>query len=247
MEAPDGRELERLLTAATTDPAARPAFYRELLDTSVYLLGTFDAPVVDGVLQAGSQVFLTNLTDGDGEIVPMFSSEEMLNATLDALPGMTRDWVVLPVRTVFDMTCGARLVLNPHGPHGKVFTAAEVEALLEGRELGVSVETLEENRQVLVGTPAHIPDRLVDVLGRFLAERPVDAAHLGWMVQPDGAAGYFLVVVSDAGEAALAGLGQVGLTDLAEGNPFDAMVVPRGTRDHPLVGVEPFFVATAST
>lgn len=247
MQAPDGVELERLLAEAAGDPAARPAFYRELLDASVYLLGTFDAPVVDGVLQAGSQVYLSNLTDAEGEIVPMFSSEEMLNKTLDALPGMTRDWVVLPVKTVFEMTRGARLVLNPRAPSGKVFTPSEVEALLEGREPGVSVETLTENRQVLVGTPAHVPDRLLDVLTRFFAERPVHAAHLGWMVQPDGVAGYFLVAVSDEGEAALAGLGQVGLIDLTEGQPFDAMVVPRGTEDHPLVGVEPFFVATASS
>lgn len=246
MEAPDGADLERLLAAAATDPAARPAFYRTLLDSSVYLLGKFDAPLVEGVLQAGSQVFLTNLSDADGEIVPMFSSQAMLEKTLEALPGVESGWVVLPVRTVFDMTRGARLVLNPHAASGKVFTSNEVDALLEGREIGVTVETVDEDRQVLVGTPARIPPRLIDVLKRFFAERPVEAAHLGWMVQPDGEAGYFLVVVSDDADAALDGLGSIGLTDLAEGQPFDAMVVPRGSEDHPLTAVEPFFLSAAS-
>jgi hypothetical protein len=238
------RNLEQLLAAAATDPAQRPVFTTTLLDSDVYVLGTVDGEVVDGVAQAGASMRIVGATDSEGELTPFFTSEEALQAYLAANPGTDPELVRLGCRALLQMTQGARLVLNPASPYGKLFVPEEVAALLAGEEPGVRTVVLQEDRQVLIGAPANIPPDLPAVLSRFFAQRPVEAAHLGWIVHGDGQAGYLLVVVAPDAQQAMEGFGSVASGDVTGGASVVVMVVARGA-DNPLAGTVPPFYTRA--
>ena len=245
-EARDGAELERLLQAAAGDPAERPAFFDALLGHDVLVLGTLEPPPTDGVAQPGSSMQLVNVSDDEGALVPFFTSHEMLQVALAARPGTDPRFLRVPCRALFEMTKGSRLVLNPDAPYGKIFLPAEIDALVAGREPGMTTDVVTEARQVTVGAAAHIPDDLPPALSRFFVQRPsVQAAHLGWVAHPDGQTGYLMIVVAPDREEALHGLGTLAISELTEGQTLDVMVVTPHETDHLLAMVPAFYVRRA--
>ena len=236
-------ELERLLEAAAQDPAERPAFAQALLGSQVFVPGWLDESASAGVARAGTHMRLYTWVDGDGPFTPFFTSQAALESALSVRPGTNGRFLKLRTRDLFEFTSGQRLILNPGGRYGKVYLPREVELMLAGKELGGTVHVQTEKRTVLVGAAAHLPQKLPEVLARFFVQRQaVEAAHLGWIVHPDGHKGYLLVVVADDREAAMAGFGYLQIARATNGETMDVMVVPENTRDHLLASVAPFYV-----
>jgi hypothetical protein len=236
------RELERLLGAAVQDPAERPAFTSALMESEVLVLGSTDRRLVDGVAPQGTSIQLVHFTDDEGAITPFFTSESMIGCTLAARPGTSPDFLRLRSRDLFEMAKGSRLVLNPDGPHRKIYLPAEVAALAAREEPGMFVDVVESDREVLVGAAKSVPRELPEVLSRYLVQRPVvRAAHLGWIVHPDGHHGYLMVVVANDREAAMAGFGSVQIGEVTGGNTLDVIVVPPGSDGHVLSAIPPFY------
>lgn len=240
---PAEAELERLLLTAAGDPAERPAFTRALLDSDVYVLGHVEGEVAtSGVVGAGTSMRIAAVSDDVGRITPFFTSEDALQRLIETRPGTDPRFVRLSCRALFEITSGTRLVLNPGSPYGKVFVPDEVDALVAGREPGMQREVLQAERQVFVGQAAHVPAELLDVLSRFLVQRPaVEAAHLGWMAHPDGHTGFLLVVLADDHQAAMDGFGSVAIGEVTNGETLDVMVAPAGSTTHLLADVPPFY------
>jgi hypothetical protein len=233
--------LERLLADASLDPAERPAFTHALLESTVFVLGSavHDPRDDDG---HGMIISIHRLRDEDGLVAPFFTSEAMLQATLDAVPEVERPHIKMRCRYFFEVARSSRSVLNPHGPHSKIFSPEEVEAHLEGREPGLRSMTLASDREVLVGNPARVPPDLPAVLARYLVQRPVvEAAHLGWIVHPDGHAGYLLVVAAGDRDEVLRGFGSMGIGEITAGHSLDVIVHPPGDDNHVLSSVAPFY------
>ena len=234
-------ELERLLEAAARDPAARPTFTSTLLDRDVYVLGTYDGELVDGVVSAGGSLQLVMIDEHEDYVTPFFTSEAARGRYLAKHPETKDQSVRIGCRELFERSRGMRLVLNPDGPYGKQFLAEEVDALLSGDEPGVTREVLQADQQILVGAAAHVPPELPAVLTRFFAQRPsVEAAHLGWIVHPDGTSGYLLVVVAADGDQAMTGFGSLNISDVADGQTLDVVVVLPGS-DNSLLLTAPRF------
>src|SRR5690606_41966409 len=109
-----------MLRLAAEEPAHRPAFCEVLMDSQVFLLGTTGAPGVDGVvnLEAGDNIQIKNWQKPDGSpVIPFFSSLEVLKKSIEA----EESYLVLSVRSLFEMTLGATLVLNHRSDYGKEF------------------------------------------------------------------------------------------------------------------------------
>jgi hypothetical protein len=255
-------ELERLLAVAARDPVEQPAFMQALLGSDVYVLGVLDPPPVDGVAQVGSNARLVGMTGQElagltgeqfvgmageqGRITPFFSSESMVQATLAAWPGTDPDLLRLGCRALFELTKGDRLVLNPHGPHGKVFVPDEIDALLRGDEPFATTELVQTEGQLDVGVAARVPPDLLAVLSRFLAQRPVvRTARLGWIKHPDGHQGYFMVVVASDREAAMVGFGSMQLSELTQGETLDVLVVLPNAEKRLPSNLRPFYVRSS--
>ncbi len=235
-------ELEALLVAAASDTAARPAFAQALLASKVYVLGSVDGQVEGETVSAGSKLVLAHLAGTDGPVIPFFTSEEMLTATLAAVPGLDPRFLRMTCRDLWSATPGARYVLNPHGQYGKAYEPPEIDALLAGREPGVQTHTVTEEQRVLVGRPAHVPDQLPMVLAKFFSARPaVAAARLGWIAHPDGSAGYLVTVAAADRESAMAGFGSIGIGEFTAGNTIDVVVEPDAEPPRLLASIEPFY------
>ena len=108
-------ELEDLLEKAATEPAHRPAFFRTLLESTVWVPGTAaqgEAVVEDSALD------LQHWEKEDGtSVIPFFTSLEALQQAVED----EQAFVVMPVRTLFEMTLGETLFLNAKLPTGKEF------------------------------------------------------------------------------------------------------------------------------
>jgi hypothetical protein len=173
--------LERALRLAAGEPAHRPDFYAALLASTVFVLGSAEeAGSGTRTLARDEQVSIQHWARQDGSpVIPFFSSLEALRRAIDS----GRGYIGLPARTLFEMTRGASLVLNPGSAFGKEFLPDEIEALLSG---GVNRQPEETKAtQVVLGQPLELPTRLLESVKVFLATRPaVKAAWLAQMQDP---------------------------------------------------------------
>jgi hypothetical protein len=132
------------------------------------------------------------------------------------------------------------LVLNPDDSTSKIYLPGEVERLLDGDASG-GAHVVPAGSQVFVGEPANEPAELKNILTGFFAQRPaVDAAHLGWAVQPDGQKGYLLAIVTTDPQSAMDGFGTLPIPDYIGEETFDVMFAAPG-ENHVLTSVPAFF------
>jgi hypothetical protein len=112
-------ELERLFRKALREPAARPGFYRLLLESDLFVSGTFVRPG-----EADLQFY-----DVAGEkVLPVFSHEERLKTVLgkkaSTLKFKGRDLLT-------QVAAGHAIALNPYSDFGREFSLAEIRELLK--------------------------------------------------------------------------------------------------------------------
>jgi hypothetical protein len=238
--------LERALRLAATDPAARPDFYRQLLEAEVFVIGDADPrPAGAWTAQEGDSISLQHWQKPDGTaVLPFFSSLQALQRALDH----EVTYYQLPARALLEMTQGATLVLDPRSDYGKEFAPGEIVALLAGGLTHAAERrVIEEDTQVLLAQPQARPEALLAGVGAFLAKRP--AARRAWlalMTIPAHDPEPHLVIGVEAdgdADALLAEIGNVA-ADLSEAGPVDLVRVNAGDDGlsrYFLDNVEPFF------
>lgn len=201
--------LEAALRAAAEDPGRRPAFYKLLLESEVFALGSAELDAEGNA----TRLKLVPWNDAKGnEILPIFSSLERLRKAIT----QEGNYVQINARSLFEATIGARLVLNPNSAPGKEFTPEEIAALLDGSLFARhSQEVVKEDRQVLLGQPKEYPQALVDGLKSLYATLPgVRAAYLALLSDPSRTPEQSLLVGVDTGDdenAFQEALGQAGV------------------------------------
>ena len=157
---------------------------KALLASEVYVLGRLDSLPVDGVAQPGTNAKLVNFRTRIAGSCPSSRPRQPCRPVA-ARAGSSPNYLRLPRRELFELTRGARLVLDPDSPYGKNYLPSEVEALLAGREPGLDVKAVTEPMQVQTGAAANLPPELPVTVARFFAQRPtVDSARIGWIATP---------------------------------------------------------------
>jgi len=152
-------ELETLLEQAAVEAAHRPAFFRTLLESTVWVPGK----AAEGeAIDANSAVELQHWEKEDGtSAIPFFTSLEALQRAVT----QEQSFVVMPVRTLFEMTLGETLFLNARLPAGKEFTPAEINLLLSPHGDAISQqEVLEGGVSLLLSEVTEPPAQMVDSL-----------------------------------------------------------------------------------
>lgn len=152
-------ELETLLEQAATEPAHRPAFFRALLDATVWVPGT--AAEGEQVVE-DSALDLQHWEKDDGtSVIPFFTSPEALQQAVED----EQAFVAMPVRTLFEMTLGETLFLNAKLPTGKEFTPREISHLIGEEGNPLSAQTvLEGGASLLLSEVTEPPAQMVDSL-----------------------------------------------------------------------------------
>lgn len=172
--------LEQSLRLAADEPAHRPDFFKTLLNSTVYVLGTAGTGKGHVTLEAGSNISIANWHKADGSaVIPFFSSLQTLQGSIDR----EESYVEIPARSLFEITLGAPLFLNPKSPYGKEFLPEEVRHLLSGETGQKPMQrTVEKDTKVLLGQPSQYPSRMVNSLTQLLAKhRNVKRAFLALM------------------------------------------------------------------
>lgn len=176
--------LEQALRRAATDPAHRPEFYRILLESTVFVIGESDSQSEGHkTFEAGSKIQIQNWQKPDGSLViPFFSSLAVLQRAVES----EANYMALPARSLFEITHGAGLVLNPGTDYGKEFFNNEIEALLsDGVNRLPNQRVVEKATKVLLGQPANYPSTMVAALTTLLSKHGnVKAAYLALMHDP---------------------------------------------------------------
>jgi hypothetical protein len=228
MEGRPQDELGELLRLAASDLGRRREFYRLLLSSTVYV-SAGQAASGEARLEAGSPVSLQHWKKRDGtSVIPFFSSLEALKSAIDH----EESYLQLPARSLFQMTLGATLVLNPRTPYGKELLPEEVRDLLAGElDRGPAEANIPKNTRVSLGQPAEYPTRMVDALRQLLPRHPnVKRAFLALIHVTSSSEKPHLIIGIEADgdvERALAEVGGVA-RDTAPTGPVDLYRVTAG-------------------
>ncbi|GAB3437480.1 enhanced serine sensitivity protein SseB C-terminal domain-containing protein [Massilia solisilvae] len=239
--------LESALATAAADPAARPEFYRILLESEIYVLGSSNAPGEGGqTLPAGATLSLAQWKKADGTaVIPFFASMEALQRALKE----PAQYLAMPARAFFEMTSGARLVINPASDYAKEFAPHEIAALLRtGVNSTLAVDEVHEPRKVLLGQPAEYPAAMVTALAKLMARHAsVKGAYLCLMHDPSASDKPALVVGLE-GEGDLVQViqeaGSVAADTAPTGWPVNFVEIKRGQPGiarHMFTAVSPFY------
>ncbi|MDJ0024478.1 MULTISPECIES: enhanced serine sensitivity protein SseB [Pantoea] len=227
--------LEEVLKLAATEPAHRPEFFQLLLAADVWVPGESPAEQFN----ATSPVELQHWEkEGGGSVIPFFSSEAaMREAITDEQP-----WLRLPARTLFEMTLGEALFLNPKLPAGKEFTPGEIAHLLGEEGSALSQQTvLEGGHALLLSEVAEPPAQMIDSLTQlFVKYKQVRRAYIASLRESVNEAPNLLIGIeadSDIDEIIQAA-GSVATDTLTDDAPVDICEVDAGQH-----GVSHFFTA----
>ncbi|EGI6444787.1 enhanced serine sensitivity protein SseB [Salmonella enterica subsp. enterica serovar Johannesburg] len=222
-------ELEILLEKAATEPAHRPAFFRTLLESTVWVPGSAaegEAIVEDSALD------LQHWEKEDGTtVIPFFTSLEALQQAVED----EQAFVVMPARTLFEMTLGETLFLNAKLPTGKEFMPREISLLLaeEGSPLSTQ-EVLEGGESLILSEVAEPPLQMIDSLTTlFKTIKPVKRAFLCAIKEHADAQPSLLIGIEADGEDGeieeiIHAAGNVAADTLPGDEPIDICQVRKG-------------------
>ncbi len=226
--------LEKALHLAADEPGNRPDFYKMLLESTVYILGHSDQITAgEKTAQAGDKISIQNWVRNDGSpIIPFFTSINALQRAIDT----ETSYIALPARSLFEMTKGTWLVLNPKSNYGKEFTPDEINALLSAGMSRLPEQRItKQATQILLGQPKEYPNKMVDSLKTLFAKRSnVKAAYLALMHDPslDEKPHLLIGVEADGNiEQVLQEAGVVAGDTSPRGEPVDMVRVIPGKKD----------------
>jgi len=229
-------ELETLLEQAATEPAYRPAFFRTLLDSTVWVPG--NAAEGEAVVEE-SALDIQHWEKDDGtSVIPFFTSIAALQQAVDD----EQAFVVMPARTLFEMTLGETLFLNAKLPTGKEFTPREISHLVgeEGSPLSQQ-EVLEGGTALLLSEVAEPPAQMVDSLTTlFKSIKTVKRAFICSIKEQADAQANLLIGIEAEGdiEEIIHAAGSVATDTLPGDEPIDICQVAEGEK-----GISHFMLA----
>jgi len=229
-------ELETLLEQAATEPAYRPAFFRTLLDSTVWVPG--NAAEGEAVVEE-SALDIQHWEKDDGtSVIPFFTSLTALQQAIDD----EQAFVVMPARTLFEMTLGETLFLNAKLPTGKEFTPREISHLVgeEGSPLSQQ-EVLEGGTALLLSEVAEPSAQMVDSLTTlFKSIKTVKRAFICSIKEQADAQANLLIGIEAEGdiEEIIHAAGSVATDTLPGDEPVDICQVAEGEK-----GISHFMLA----
>lgn len=229
-------ELETLLEKAATEAAHRPAFFRTLLESTVWVPG---AAAEGEAVVDDSAIDLQHWEKDDGStVIPFFTSLEALQQAVED----EQAFVVMPARTLFEMTQGEALFLNAKLQTGKEFTPREISHLIgdEGNPLSTR-QVLEGGIPLLLSEVAEPPAQMVDSLTTlFKTVRTVKRAFICSIKEQADEQSNLLIGIEAEGDIdeIIQAAGSVATETLPDDEPVDICQVVEGEK-----GISHFMLA----
>jgi len=165
-------ELEKSFILAAKNPAYRPKFYKDLINSDIYV-------VQEDVIR-GEEV-ITRVSKGEsikvGKIeyngklyIPIFTSLMRLEAVLKS----PKSYVAMNCLAFMEGARGSNLFLNYGSEFCKRFTAQEVESIIDGSIWNQpSGFTVPVGTKVRLGQPAKYPSEMIAALSDFFKQKNI--------------------------------------------------------------------------
>lgn len=177
--------LEESLIKASSDPAHRPQFYKDLAGSDVFIVQEGPPPESSGkkVLSEGMSLQLRNIEWEGRPYIPVFSSLPRLQAAIQEEVG----YLALNALEFMKITQGAELLLNPGSDYGKAFTKDEIASILDGSIWKPTEQfVVQKETQVMIGQPSNYPAKLVEALTRYFKRtKEVKKAYIAHFFNPE--------------------------------------------------------------
>ena len=179
-------DLERLRQRSIADRREEPAFFRALLDSTVYA----HVPISD---DSGRLRFVQFARPDNGQLVlPFFINEAEAYATA----GPTRRVVTLLGRVLLEHTLGATLILEPNHGWCVLYPEEIKELLTTGFVARLDVEVTEEGKELLLEPLESVPNWFESTWSALLPRLPyVDNAYLLISAPPQDPSARSLLIV----------------------------------------------------
>jgi len=229
--------LEEVLKLAATEPAHRPEFFTLLMEASVVVPG--ESAEAGSAIDASTPVDLQHWEKDDGtSVIPCFTSVSALQQAVSD----EQAYLIMPVRTLFEMTQGETLFLNPKLPEGKEFSPREITGLLAENGNALSQQTvLEGGSALLLSEIAEPPAQMIDSLTQLFAKyKPVRRAFVAHIRESaDQPANLLIGIEAESNiEEIIQAAGSVATDTLLEDEPIDICQIVEGEK-----GISHFFTA----
>ena len=176
--------LEQLLKEAAVDPAARPEFYRAIIEQQLFIITEGEIPEHEQhiILNKEKPVQLRMIEIEGKPHIPIFTAVERISAVVPAKVG----FLALKGCDLLKMLRGNYLMLNPGAAFGKAFTPGEIESLIDGSIFNPQERPDVGGKKILLGQPNEYPRHITEPLIRFFGRsRQVKTAYLAHAFIPD--------------------------------------------------------------
>ncbi len=176
-------KLEEVLMKAAKEASYRAEFYRQLMDSELIVI-TDGRSGKEGTHTLEKNTTVNIVTSKDGKM-PVFSSTKRI---FDK--GIIKEQVNfmgMNAKSLFELTKGTTLFLNPYSDYGKELLPHEIDQLLDGSIFEhAKTITVQKETKVQIGQPADYPTELVNSLKQLYSRlTDVNAAYLGWIFDPN--------------------------------------------------------------
>ncbi|HEX2951687.1 MAG TPA: enhanced serine sensitivity protein SseB C-terminal domain-containing protein [Armatimonadota bacterium] len=196
---PENR-LEVSLMKAATDPSHKPQFYRDLVDSDIFIIHKNAMPGSNGQIELpkGYTLKIRRTTINGKPYLPIFSSLTRLQCFVQE----ETTYLTLNALNFMEITQGADLVLNPTSDYGKEFSKEEVAAIIDGSIWRPANQIeIQKPTPIRLGKPAIYPTDLANALSRLFATmKEVECAYLTHYFNPeDGEKSHTLIAIQATG------------------------------------------------
>ena len=175
--------VEEIIQRAALDVSARPEFYRELLQSKLYVINEDGGEGEGQRTTKKDEKFRVRCVGAEGKVwVPIFTSLKRM-AEFGQQNGAR--YLGAEAKVIFESMPEADFLLNPGSSFGKEMTKVEVKQLLSGELFGTEQMTIESGTEVQIGEPQDVPQTLLSSLSRFFSvKKDVKNAYFAEFVNP---------------------------------------------------------------
>jgi len=247
-------DLEKALHKAAADHNMAPAFYEELMESKIYILGRPEEENVGKFTLEEEQALIIQHWEREEDkspVVPFFTSLKMLQQAIES----DEPYLELPTSVLFQLTMGAPLVLNPNSEFGMEFDPEDIAVLLDTDLLVNSEHILDEETEVLLGYAENVPESFTSLLSEFFSRhKDVEAAYLGTIqITEDGDDEHLMVGIKgkgDFGKLIETAIQKISLVKDINYETIDFYVIDQDDPDiseFMIENITPFYVAKSQT
>jgi hypothetical protein len=253
--------LDKAIMSLQRSNSATPDFYRHLAEGELWFLVPYHPEIEGGVLELknGAPLPFSRIKDEEGQVVPLFSSEERATEGLTKarVPAKTFSLASMPAQQVLQILghVGLRAVLNKACATGTIVVSPELmRDLASGKALKPLPMGAGETKQVTLSilNPADYPTSLIQPI--FELVRKHRNFRAAWVFGPPAGAAptpkkvYYILVLMDPRDQALFHDFNM-VVQAASGTTYQAEMSLADEKDSPHIATlfkqaPPFYVAT---